>query len=428
MSAAGRFDSVRREIAYAYEHVAFFRAHMDRHGLVPEAIVAPSNMLRLPPTRKADFRRNFPAGVVARGHTLAEKYVMRFRSSGTGGDRLHSAIFAFDLARRQATCLELNRNFDPLWRPGLSLRTCRFAPPNCSAVDCATGVSSMAERTLADGTLVLPVSHDLLATPAHLVSQALDELECCAPHLLVADPTHLAFLVRHMSREGRVPRVPSDLRIICGYTLLTKVARRQIRNGFGSNVPVADMLGMSELGYVGFECDLGRQHLNNRDFYIEFVAADRHAEPGELAELVITTIGDGLAPRIRYATGDLYRLDPHPCACGSTLPTVRFEGRAVHAVRCRDGSLLTPRELDDVVGDAPWIDVYRLDQDVTGGLRLRYVANPLRTRHLEAALSERLGLALGEAPVSMLPSTYIPSERSGKFISCASAISAAQAS
>lgn len=89
---------------------------------------------------------------------------MRFQSSGTSGERLNSAIFSFDLARRQATSLSVNEKFNSLWLPGKKLKLCRYAPPNCSDVECGIGLSTMEERTLADGTLVLPVAHDLLAT------------------------------------------------------------------------------------------------------------------------------------------------------------------------------------------------------------------------------------------------------------------------
>lgn len=417
------FEAVRREISYAYSRVAFFRAHMDLHGLAPCDIVTPADMSRLPPTRKPDYRSNFPAGVLAQGHSLADAHVMRFQSSGTSGERLNSAVLSYDLARRQATSLEVNRRFDSLWRPGLKLRSCRYAPPNCSDVECASGLSTMADRTLPDGTLVLPVAHDLLTTPPRMIAQALDEVAAHDPHLLVVDPTHAAFLVRRMRAAGREIRTSHGLHIISGYTMLTRVARRQIHDFFGADVPVADMLGMSELGYLGFECDAGSQHLNDCDFYVEIIGNAGPVPPGVVGELVITTIDDVLSPRIRYATGDLYRFLDRPCACGSHLPVVRFEGRATNVVRCADGSMLTPREVDDVVGEAPWIDIYRLEQDATARCRFRYAANQSVSAATETDLAERVRAALRSQSIDMVPTNYIPCDRSGKFQSCASALS-----
>ncbi|MEH0589603.1 TauD/TfdA family dioxygenase [Streptomyces sp. B21-106] len=158
MSDSTTFEAVREEIAYAFDNTVFFRKHMEASGLRPEDIRGLADFHRLPPTSKSHYRRNFPAGVLAKGYTLNSPHVMRFQSSGTSGERLNSAILAYDLARRQATALGVNRRFDELWRPGSRPRICRFAPPNCSDVECATGFSTMEDRTLADGTLVLTVA------------------------------------------------------------------------------------------------------------------------------------------------------------------------------------------------------------------------------------------------------------------------------
>jgi len=414
------FEAVRREIEYAYWNVAFFRAHMENCGLTPKDVRAPVDFARIPPTRKPDYRRNYPAGVLARGHTLNDPHVMRFQSSGTSGERLNSAIFSYDLARRQATSLSVNRNFDTLWRPGARPQICRYAPPNCSDVECATGLSTMEERTLPDGTLVLPVAHDLLATPLRLVEQALEEIAMYNPDMLVVDSTHLAFLIRRAKMLERTIQPSSKLHVICGYTLLTHVARRQIEAFFGAEVPIADMLGMSELGYLGFECHEGNRHINNCDFYLEFLTEFGLAGPDAVGELVVTTINDALLPRIRYATGDLYRVIDGVCPCGSDLPIVRMEGRITHVVRCPDGFILTPRAIDDIIGEAPFIDVYRFEQDASGKCRFRYIVNAAADPEVEADLRDRLADTLRGATLDFAATGYIPADRSGKFLSCVS--------
>ncbi|HEX8164556.1 MAG TPA: hypothetical protein VF601_02070 [Beijerinckiaceae bacterium] len=424
-SRGNDFHAAWQEVAYAFENVAFFRSHMEQAGLAPSDIRSPEDFALIPPTRKLDYRRNYPVGVLARGHTLADAHVMRFQSSGTSGERLSSAIFSYDLARRQATSFGVNRHFDTLWRPGARPRICRYAPPNCSDVECATGLSTMEERTLWDGTLVLSVAHDLFATPDRLVIQALDEIAAYDPEMLVVDPTHLAFLLRRARALDRPVETSRKLHIVCGYTLLTHVARRQIRSFFGPTVPVGDMLGMSELGYLGFECHAGQRHINNIDFYVEFLTAAGRAGPQEVGELVVTTISDGLMPRIRYATGDLYRIVGGSCPCGSDLPVVQMEGRATHLVQRQDGSVLTPRQVDDVVGSAPFIDAYRLEQDASGRCEFRYVPNAAFAAADEAELRDRLLDALDGLALDVTATHYIPCDRSGKFQPCVSSLSAA---
>lgn len=418
--SSSTFERVRHEIRYAYEHVDFFRRHMDQAGLVPEVVAEPADLLRLPPTRRADYRRGFPARVLASGYSLRSPHVMRFQSSGTAGDRLVSVVLAYDLARRQASCLEFNPRFELLWKPGLRVRTCRYAAPNCSDVECSNPGSSAASRLLPDGTLVLPVFHDLLATPPELTDRALDEIDAYDPHHLFVDPTHFAFLVRAMRRAGRRPAKRTGLCISSGYTLCTHIARRQIRECYGADVPFADMLGMSELGYLGFECPAGSLHVNTADFYFEFIRDERPAPVGELAEMVVTSLEDQLCPHIRYATGDLYRVRGEPCSCGADAPTVTVEGRAKNALRLPGGAVLTPRAVDDLIGDAPWIDQYQMTQ-TADGFRLQFVPNDDWSAERERSLAERLRETV-KVDTALAAANYIPCERGGKFQSCVSTV------
>ena len=422
MAASAAFARVRQQIEYAYENVSFVRDHMTRAGVEPCDLRGPDDLRRVPPTRKPDYRRGFPARVIAAGYGLRSRHVRRFTSSGTDGDRLVSVAFSYDLARRQATCLEFNDRFGALWRPGLRQRTCRLAAPACSDVECSTPSSSRVQRLLPDGTLVLPVYHDLLTTPRAVAAQALDELAAYDPHLLFADPTHLAFLVRAMRALGGRPHRREGFCIASAYTLCTQVARRQIRECYGPHVPLADMLGMSEIGYLGLECPEGRMHINSSDYYLEFVCGDQPAETGKLAELIITTLEDELSPRIRYATGDLYRLTGERCPCGSSALVVSLEGRARNMLCHRMGIALTPRELDDVVGPAPWIDLYQMSQDDLEEFTFRYLPNQARSGREESDLRERLCDALGTDMVRCIATPYIPADRGGKFLSCVSSV------
>lgn len=416
------FRKVQREVLYGYKNTAFFRKHMGQAGLVPKDILEPDNFLRIPPTVKKDYRKSFPAGVIASGYNLRSPHVMRFQSSGTEGDRLVSVVLSYDLARRQASCLSVNPEFKSLWQPGLKLRTCRFAAPNCSDVECANPNSTMESRMLPDGTLVLPVYHDLLTTPEQMINRALDEIEEYDPHLMFVDPTHFAFLIRAMQEYGRVPHKKEAFCIMSGYTLCTQVARRQITECFGSNVPFADMIGMSELGYLGLECPAGQQHMNVKDYYLEFIHQGRPAEAGELSELVITTLGDRLSPHIRYATGDLYRVKAEECCCGNPAPVVRAEGRVKNLLWLHDNTVVTPKELDELIGSAPWMDMYQMNQTDDDQFSFQYIRNNAWTQQLENELVDNLQNKLKTKNINFSNTSYLPADRGGKFLSCISSV------
>ncbi|MEU7935538.1 phenylacetate--CoA ligase family protein [Micromonospora echinofusca] len=418
------FEGARSEIRFAYQNVPFYGKHLDDAGVTPDDVTTPEDLLRIPPTEKVHYRRDFPHGVLARGKTLREPLTLKSQSSGTGGERLTTITHTYSLADRMRATLQANKVLRDALAACRPHRPARYAAPNCSDVECATPFTTMADRMLPDGTLVLPVAHDLLATPAHMVDQAIAEVEQFAPHWFYADATHLAFLVRQMRARHLPP--PPVTAIALTYTLVTDVARRQIRDYFGADVPMAEIVSMSELGWVTVECPMGRMHINDTRFFTEFLIGDRPAAPGQRAELVITSIGDRLLPHLRYRTGDIYQLGDGPCDCGSDLPLARHEGRYQSMVVITRGGrrvLVSPRDVNDAVaGDLP-IDAYRLHQAGDGSQLFEYIVSDGADAGaaLEGEVRRRLTVLLGDdEPLSVEPVSYIPSQRSGKFASCTS--------
>ncbi|MFI5684503.1 hypothetical protein [Streptomyces sp. NPDC051636] len=118
--------------------------------------------------------------------------------------------------------------------------------------------------------------------------------------------------------------------------------------------------------------------------------------------------------RIRYATGDDFTPLGSACGRGSELPLVRIEGRATHMIQLVDGRVVTPGAVDALVGDAPGIDVYKLEQDRTGACTFRYIPNADARTDDTAALAHRLTEALAPNPLRVEAVDHIASERSGR--------------
>lgn len=415
---AASFAGAVAELTRAYETVPFYGPHLDAAGLAPGDVRDPADFRRVPATTKADYRRHFPAGVLVRGSTMADDFVFRSRSSGTTGERLVTLAHTFTLAQRQMRTTSVNPDMLRVFAGARPQRVCRYAPPACSDVECATPFTTPASRTLDDGTLVLPVAHDLLATSPDLVEQAAAELLAHRPQWIYADPAHLAFLLDAMAERG-LP-VPDAGGVVLAYNLATAAALSRIR-GHLPRACVVEVASMSELGWLGMTCPHGYLHLNTDSFYLELLAngTDRPAEPNELAELYVTSIGDRLSPHIRYRTGDGYTLLDGDCPCGHRFP------RAVHHGRCRDylgadgAVVLTPRMLDELVGAAEWLTFHKLTHHDTGPLLFRYIPVPGAgdhagpARRLATAIRDRTGREVTVAAVG-----HIESERSGKLFGC----------
>ncbi len=416
------FEQALEEVAFALKSVPFFSEYLFEQGLRPTDVRDTTGFAAIRPTTKIEYRRNFPRGVLAAGKTLNDPHILTSKSSGTGGERLTTVTHTFLLARRARNTLRANKPLlEALTAPRFQ-SVARYAPPNCSDVECATPFSTMEDRMLADGTLVLPVSHDLLATPPAMVNQAIDEIDKLQPHWLYVDPTHLAFLIRSMGDRGL-----SDVgAVVLTYTLCTGVARRQICASFEPTTPMAEIVSMSEFGWLAIECPVGNMHINNLDFFLEFWSGSRPTRPGELGELLVTSLGDRLLPHIRYRTGDIYRLGEHSCACKSTLPIVRHEGRLPNMLKFktpRGLELLSPRDVSDLIGQAEGIDLYRLDQRSDGGLQLRYVGDADPDSLEVGDIVDRLrGRMPANEKIEVKKTHQIECGRSGKFVSCSSEI------
>lgn len=413
------FEGALDELAMAYRDVPFYGPHLDAAGVTPEDILDPADWRRVPPTTKAHFRKHFPAGVLVRGSRMADDFVFRSRSSGTTGDRLVTLAHTFTLAERQMRTTSVHPGMLGVFARAHPQRACRYAPPACSDVECATPFTTPASRTLEDGTLVLPVAHDLLATSPQLVDQAIAELTEYAPHWLYVDPAHLAFLVDAMVERDLPP--PSAGGVVLAYNLATASALRRIRAYLPAETVVVEAASMSELGWVGMTCPERFLHLNTDSFYLELLAlgTDRPAEPGELGELYVTSIGDRLSPHVRYRTGDGYALLAGECPCGHHFPRAVHHGRCADYLRGADGTVvLTPRTLDDLVGPAEWLRFYKLTHHDGAPPVLRYLATPGADHAAQAAdlsdvLAERIGSGV---TVEAVP--HIESERSGKLFGC----------
>ncbi|HEY3353948.1 MAG TPA: hypothetical protein VGQ83_11915 [Polyangia bacterium] len=415
------FRGALEELAFAYDQVPFYREHLDRAGVAPGAVRAPADLLQVPATTKRDYRRHFPARVLARGRHLGEPGVFTVSTSGTTDERLITAHHAGLANRRLFGTMRLNAAVWRTLRAATPRRYAMYAPPQCTAVDCANPDAGMEARLMPSGRLALPTTADFLLAPGGMLDQAARELDAFRPVMLDGDPFRISHLVRHLRRTGGAPLAVGVVAL--GFCQTTPGDRRVIRAGVTGATVVVETVGMSEFGKIAAECEHGGLHLNTGTFYPELVAGGRHAAPGELAELYLTTIGDRLAPHVRYRTGDLYTLVGGACPCGARAPLVRFEGRKTSVLVLADGRLLTPREVAEALAALP-LRLYQLEQRERERFAFSYL--PEDGAAVDAAAVQAAVRALVGAGVRLdvAARDAIASSQSGKFLTCRSAAGA----
>lgn len=407
--SAAQFSDFKKELSYSYEKVPFYRRLLDGCQIRPGDIHSPADLDKLPLTEKRLYRKHFPVGVFAQGFSPRQPMLSRTQSSGTTGERLVTYEVGMLLLQRAIRCAEIYPEVQEAFtRRGR--RICRYAAPNCSDVECANPNSSMTDRLLPDGTLVLPVYHDLLTTSPELIERAIGEIIEYQPDLYYVDPTHFAFLLRHFRQRGiQPPAAP----VITSYSTATRVSLRQIRAAFPDQ-PVAELLSSSEMGWIAMSCRHGSLHLNSPSFLFELLEDSGHSGNGA-GELCISSLDQGAIPHLRYRTGDLLRPGGQNCACGSERPVVVMEGRTSNVLTTVAGSRLSPRQVDDLLGAPDWLDQYQLHQLDDNRLVLKLMTNEHDHTGAEAALRAALETALPASQIQVERVNYIASERSGKF-------------
>jgi phenylacetate-coenzyme A ligase PaaK-like adenylate-forming protein len=121
---------------------------------------------------------------------------------------------------------------------------------------------------------------------------------------------------------------------------------------------------MVEMGLGGgVECEaLDGYHLREADVYFEVVnpTTGEACSDGTMGEVVFTTLTRRGMPLIRYRTGDIARIIPQPCSCGSVLRRMeRVRGKWDDTVRLGPDCTLTLSEMDESLFRLPGLLDYR---------------------------------------------------------------------
>ncbi|EKD34338.1 MAG: hypothetical protein ACD_75C02381G0001, partial [uncultured bacterium] len=171
---------------------------------------------------------------------------------------------------------------------------------------------------------------------------------------LVCTPSHALRIADVMMDMGLNSSELSLKYGVFGAEPWSEAMRREIGERFG--IIATDNYGLSEImgpGVAG-ECrECNGLHINEDHFLVEVLdpATLAPVAPGEIGELVITTLTKEAFPIIRYRTRDLAHLLPEPCPCGRTLTRMsRILGRSDDMLIVR-GVNVFPAQIEAVLSD-----------------------------------------------------------------------------
>ncbi len=314
-------------------HVPFYRRKFKELGISPEDISSLDDLRKLPFTTKQDLRDNYPYGLFA----VPLREVVRIHaSSGTTG---------------QATVVGYTHNDIKNWSSLVARILTAAGVGKDDVVQIAfgygmfTGGFGLHYGAETVGASVIPMSSG--NTKRQI--QIMQDFRTTA---LVCTPSYALLLADIMEEKGINLNALSLKFGLFGGEPWSEAMRNEIQNKL--NIIATDNYGLSEVmgpGVAG-ECQERKGlHLNEDHFLFEVINPDtlEPVAPGEIGELVITTLTKEAFPVIRYRTRDLTRLLPERCPCGRTLTRMqRVLGRTDDMLIIK-GVNVYPSQIEEVL-------------------------------------------------------------------------------
>ncbi|HVY70363.1 MAG TPA: AMP-binding protein [Verrucomicrobiae bacterium] len=264
------------------------------------------------------------------------------------------------------------------------------------------------------GCLCLPGGGLGSAARARMIIDNAATVLCCTP-------TYAIRLAEVATQEG-IDLSRSQVRrvIVAGEPGGSIPATRQRIEELWRGARVFDHHGMTEVGPVTYECPAqpGVLHVMEHAFYAEVIdpATGSAAPPGQVGELVLTTLTRVGSPLLRYRTGDLVRARAATaCACGGHELALEggILGRVDDMVVVR-GVNVYPSAIEEILRRAGDVAEYQVSVTQNGPLtELTLTVEPAPECADAAALAQRLqkellaALAL-RVPVNVVAPATLP--------------------
>lgn len=161
-------------------------------------------------------------------------------------------------------------------------------------------------------------------------------------------------------------------------------------------VPIADCYTSEEMGYIALQCpDSGALHAMSESVLVEILDDNgQPCAPGELGQVVVTTMHNAAMPLVRYVLGD-HAEAGEPCPCGRGLLTIKpVLGKIRNLVTLPTGKRFRPRFIEELKL-FPMVLQYQMIQNSQQDVEARLVVDAPLTAEVEDRLRKVLQEAIG---------------------------------
>jgi len=331
-----QFDNLAEVVHHAEEHSPYYRDLYAEHSVSASDLEAPEDLRDFPIVEKADVQENAE-------EMIAEEYpgnLMRGLTSGSTGESLEFFYDSHHFARMRA-CMWRGRRWwgTHRWEPRLIL----WSRP--VEQELSTEWKTVLKNRLRNNYQF----NTFRQLEPEYLEKIVETIESAKPSLIYGYASSLARLAEFIDAKGISINDDESLRLV-EYTAdhMSPAERKLASKVF--RAPVISQYGASEVPAISNECPEGNHHRAVDQVFVEFLREDgTHAEPGEMAEMVVTSLYNYGMPMIRYRVGDMGVYYEEECDCGRTLPLMELRaGRSVDLIHTSERSGVTSHVLDHI--------------------------------------------------------------------------------
>jgi phenylacetate-CoA ligase len=299
-----QLEGLQWTVNHVYKNSEFYRKRFDEAGVKPKHIKSLRDISKLPFTTAKDLQEGYPFPLRS---TPFEKIVRIHASSGTTGKRkvlCYTQKDINDWANMFARCYEM---------AGLTKKDRVQIAVGYGVWTAGVGFQLGIERF---GALAIPIG------PGNIDMQC-QFLEDFQATVLCATASMAILMGEEIQKRGLKNRIALK-KVIMGSERSSDAMRTKMKELLGVE-HVFDIPGLTELygPGTGLDCIYHKGIHYWADYYIlELLNPEtlQPVPPGEIGEMVVTTLRKEAAPLVRYRTRDLTKLIPKRCSCGSILP------------------------------------------------------------------------------------------------------------
>ena len=320
-----------------YESVPFYKRKMDELGVKPEDIKSIDDITKLPFTTKYDLRDEYPFGLQA----VPMDQIRRIHaSSGTTGKPVVGTYTQADLDMWSECCARVFAVGDV--GPGDVVQVSYGYGLFTGGLGAHDGAAKL-------GAIQLPTSAGNSEKQIMMMQDMGTAAICCTPSYAL----HLAEVIE----KNKVDVSKLKLRVgFFGAEPWTWGIRRELEAKL--HIKAIDIYGLTEMcgPGVGGECQYQDGTHIWEDYFLPEIVNPETLEPvapGEVGELVITSLCKEAMPILRYRTRDLSSLNYEPCKCGRTAVRLgKVLGRSDDMLIIR-GVNVFPSQIETVLTEFP---------------------------------------------------------------------------